>query len=198
MNGLLKTLIKWEREMDSAMLAKYRLLIARLIERASDHFKKLSPDANNFDLEGYLPCVKDRQELAKSVRECNGDLDGWDTENAYSEASYYSLLLFFTQGFINHTPPKKNNFEVIAIKYKKLIATLLLSNDPNSFDLEDHLPKPRERLELRQLIFENRSREFYGKNFKDWWYELYDDEEACILDSEDELKAFFASVLNAL
>jgi hypothetical protein len=184
--------------MDSAMFAKYRLLVARLIERAADHFSKL--DGDNFDLANYLPCVEDRQELAQSVRECNGDLDGWDPENAYSEASYYSLLLFFAWGFKNHTPPKKNTFEVIAIKYKNLIAELLLSTNPDTFDLEDYLPNPRERIELRQLIFKNRSRKFYGKNFKNWWYELYDYDETedSTLDSEDELKAFFASVLDAI
>jgi hypothetical protein len=182
--------------MNIEMFAKYRLLLARLIERAADHFRKL--DGDNFDLENYLPDVEDRQELAALVCECKGDLDGWDTENAYSDVSYYSLLLFFAWGFKNYAPHKKNAFEVIAIKYKKLIAKLLLSTNSDKFDLEDYLPNPRERLELRQLIFENRSREFYGKNFKVEWYELYDDNESYILDSEDELKAFFASVLDAI
>lgn len=78
--------------MNDQMLAKYRKVIARLLEIAGDEFSNHVCD--DFDLEGVLPNRDDRQELVKQIAK-RDDPERYSPDANYDTMSSAELMLFF-------------------------------------------------------------------------------------------------------
>ena len=74
------------------LIAKYKELIAELLEAAADRFS--NHGCNDFYLTDALPNQDDRHELAKAVFD-EDDPDQYDSNNDYEVMKDYELMSFF-------------------------------------------------------------------------------------------------------
>lgn len=78
--------------MKDEILLKYKKVIARLLEIACEQFS--NHVCENFDLEGILPDVESRRELAKLITIRN-DPEDYDSDGNYNTMQESQLMLFF-------------------------------------------------------------------------------------------------------